>query len=186
MHKTFPLLVTLMLLLAGCSTTSSPKGKPQFAPTNLRQATIYVFDDLAGVAGPGEVVVANGTPIGPLSRRQYTWFYARPGLLDLRLTDRLNGTRTLAQGTFPVQAGRSYYIRYRMVRYERDTLAAQGLSKDSGPVLQVDERNYHEGNLQEVPESEGIALAGTHRLVDTYGRTTVVREESTTVTASFK
>lgn len=186
MHKTFPLLVTLMLLLAGCSTTSSPKGKPQFAPTNLRQATIYVFDDLPGVVGPGEVVVANGTPIGPLSRRQYTWFYVRPGLLDLRITDRLNGTRTLARGTLPVQAGRSYYIRYRMVRYERDALALQGLSKDSRPIVHAHERNFHEGDLQEVPESEGIALAGTHRLVDDYGRTTIVRDSSRTVTADFK
>ncbi|RYD78966.1 MAG: hypothetical protein EOP84_13625 [Verrucomicrobiaceae bacterium] len=183
MYKTFPTLLALMLLLAGCTTTSSPKGKSQFAPTNIRQATIYVFDEIPGVVGTDNVVVANGTPIGPISRRQYTWFYTRPGTLDLSIYDRQHDGRLLASERFPVRAGRSYYIRYRMVRYERSVVATDGLSKDVSVVPVV---HVLAGNLEEVPESEGIELAGTHRLVDTYAPTTVVRESSRRHRADFK
>lgn len=182
MHKIFPLLFSLMMLFAGCSTTSSPKGKPQFAPTNLREATIYVFDDVPGIVGRGTVVVANGTPIGPLSRGKYTWFFTRPGVLDLSIHDRLQGGRTLASQRFAVRAGRSYYIRYRMVRYEQNEVVADGLSKDSRTVV----HQVQAGDLVEIPESEGIALAGTHRLVDTYAPTTRVHHSSRWTTPAYK
>jgi hypothetical protein len=182
MHKSFPLLCSLMMLLAGCTTTSSPKGKPQFAPTNLREATIYVFDDVPGVLGHGTVVVANGTPIGSLSRGKYTWFFTRAGVLDLSMHDRLHGGRTLASQRFAVRAGRSYYIRYRMVRYEQIEIMADGLSKDSRAVVSP----VLAGDLVEIPESEGIALAGTHRLVDIYAPATLVHHSSRRNTPAYK
>lgn len=182
MDKTCALLFSLMLLFAGCVTTSSPKGKPQFAPTNLRETTIYVFNDAPGIVGHGTVVEANGIPIGPLSRGKYTWFFARPGILDLSIHDNLQGGQTLASQRLAVRAGRSYYIRYRRVRYEHRQAEADGLSKDSPVVIS----HVYAGDLVEIPESEGIALVGTHRLVDTYAPDPGLRHSSRWTTPAYK
>ena len=178
MFKTLPLLLSLALLFSGCALLV-PEKKYQFAPTNLQQATIYVFHDRPETVGSSDVVVANGSPIARLSRRQYTWFYVNPGTLDLRIVDRSHPDRVLASGYLPVVAGRSYYIRFREVRGVREeVLMGDGLAKD----VTMTAITYQRGDIIEIPESDGIAMTTTHERVRAYPQTATVRTLTRVVT----
>lgn len=171
MCKTFPILFALILLLGGCaSTNTSPKGKPQFAPGNLREATIYVIDDLPGIspAGPREVIMVNGRPVGTLDPRQYTWFYVRPGTLDISMNDPQCVNRVMAGTRVNVEEGRSYYFSYRFVRYKRvDTLEPKVMldPKDSWAEARC-ETDFIGKAFVLMREADGIAATETHRQVD--------------------
>lgn len=158
MNKIRLIVLPLMLLLAGC-VTSRPL---QFAPANLDQSTIYLFNNMGGLAfGSRAQVIVNGVPVVTLAPCQYTWFFVPPGMVEISVDDPLQLGRRIITRQFVVQRGRPYYICYQNVRYTNVELPD---GKTYAPVP-VRETTFRTKDLVWVRDSDGIALTETFRLV---------------------
>lgn len=158
MNKIRLIVLPLMLLLAGC-VTSRPL---QFAPANLEQSTIYLFNNMRGFGiGSRAHFTVNGVPVVTLSPREYTWMFVPSGIVEISVDDPRQLGRRIITRQFALQRGRPYYLCYENVRYT-DVELADGKTY---PPVPVRETSFLTKDLVWVRDSDGIALTETHRLV---------------------
>lgn len=151
-------LPLLLVLLAGC-VTSRPL---QFAPVNLDQATVYLYNDACGFPmGARAHVAVNGVPIATLSYREYTWLFVPPGIMQVSIYDPRKPGQRVVSRQFVVQRGKPYHIAYKNVRYTEVEVAG---GKTYVPV-ETRVTTIRGKDLLWVRESDGIAMTQTHRLV---------------------
>ena len=155
-------LVVCGACLSGCASAIPAGSKPKLAPPSKEKAIVYVIDDLGGISlGSGEIIVVNGATVGSLSRRQYTWFYMRAGQMAISMNDPAIKSRKLSARIFTVEAGKTYFVRYKILRPVSDGALlmeiASGVSKNRDIFKPED--------LALVPESTALDIIKVHTLV---------------------
>jgi hypothetical protein len=120
------------------------------------------FDDVGGIAlGSGEIVLVNGTTVGVVSRRQFTWFYLSPGTMDISMNAPEMTSHKMSAQRFLVDAGKAYFVRYKIAHRSSDgALLAEIMSGVSRNAVY-----FHPDDLTLVPEAEAWDRMNTMKLV---------------------
>ena len=162
-----PLLVALAaVFLPACATTIPAGNKPRTAPKRNDKATVYVIDDLGGInIGPGEIVVVNGKAVSVLSRREYTWFYVAPGTMDISMNDPAIKSRKMSARRWEVDAGKSYYVRYKIASYRSDGALLGDIITGAGNNAV----EFSAEDLLMIPEPAAQSIMQGHKLVGSQG-----------------
>jgi hypothetical protein len=155
MRIAFLHIATLLLVLTGCVLPTPAGNKNRLASANPGKATVYVLGDFGGLA------VINGTRIGALQGKSYTWFHAEAGIANISINDPSIPSRKMSARSFVLIAGKTYYFRYKVMSFKGDgALVADIISGRSRNALEFDP-----GDIQELSEAEAMPLIQKYKLV---------------------
>jgi hypothetical protein len=160
-----PALLVLVgiIFLTGCASSIPAGNKPKVAPERSDRATIYVIEDIGGAKflGASGLVTVSGIPLGPLSARQYTWFYAEPGKLKLSMNDPSIKSRKMSAQIFDVAAGKRYFIIYKIETRKGDGQLLADIFSKKAKELDV----FDPEDLSLVSEEVGLSMIEFRELV---------------------
>ena len=162
MNKTRYLVPLVALFFVGCAGTLSPGAKPRLAPPQDDKAIVYVLDDNSESAlSPALLLMINGSEVGSIDSHKYTWFYLERGQVRISINDPLIKSRKLSATKLDVDAGKEYFLRYKVVNYKSDGQLVGDIF--SGASRHSDD--FDSENLQLLTEQEAKTLLSTFTLV---------------------
>ena len=162
MNQISDLVPLLALCFVSCAGTMSPGAKPRLAPLQDDKAIVYVMDDNSESAlSPALLLMINGSEVGSIDSHKYTWSYLDRGQVRININDSLIKKRKLSATKLDVDAGKEYFIRYKVVNYKSDGQLVDDIF--SGASRHSDD--FDSEDLQSLTENEAKTLLSTFTLV---------------------